>query len=398
MLIRGRLTVSLQFAGLLDASPRRRKSVQGECPELSPDAFPGQRISEGSRCRRRPDLRPHAGGRRRDGRTVPHPSRRWGSRTRPRTSETWASATARTAGPDTPPVFPPSHGSPGRCGCGAIPRSVLISETASAPCSSAAAATSAGEAQLGVSLTISGLAVRARTASSSAGDLARVGAEHQAGLDVRAGDVELERGDLVALAHPFDQFGDLVVGAAHDVDDQRDGQLGELRQVLRRNPSRPLFGRPIEFSSPLGQLVQPRRRVALARRERDRLGHERGEREALEQRVAERTPGGDRVERAGRVDDRVREVEERSWMRSRQSGSTRRAPARRRTAARSRSWSARRSRSRRRSRRPCRTRARAGPGCRARRRSRARPRASRAGRRRRPRRAGRARARRAAGR
>ena len=32
-----------------------------------------------TRSRRRPDLRPHAGGRRRDGRTVPHPCPRWGS-------------------------------------------------------------------------------------------------------------------------------------------------------------------------------------------------------------------------------------------------------------------------------------------------------------------------------
>jgi hypothetical protein len=37
-----------------------------------------------------------------------------------------------------------------------------------------------------------------------------------------------------------------------------------------------LFGSPIEF-------------------ERDGLGHERGERELLEQGVTERTPGGDRV-------------------------------------------------------------------------------------------------------
>ena len=49
-----------------------------------------------------------------------------------------------------------------------MPRSVLTSETASAPCCSAAAATAAGEAQFGVSFTISGFAVRGRTASSSA--------------------------------------------------------------------------------------------------------------------------------------------------------------------------------------------------------------------------------------
>ena len=48
--------------------------------------------------------------------------------------------------------------------------------------------------------------------------------------------------------------------------------------------------------------------LPCARLERDGLGDEGGEREAREQRVAERAPRGDRVERAGRVDDRVREL------------------------------------------------------------------------------------------
>ena len=77
---------------------------------------------------------------------------------------------------------------------------------------SAAAATAAGDAQFGVSLTISGLAVRGRTASSSAARLARVGAHQQPGLDVRAGDVELERGDLVALGERRDERRDLLGG------------------------------------------------------------------------------------------------------------------------------------------------------------------------------------------
>ena len=47
-------------------------------------------------------------------------------------------------GPDTPPVPPPSHGSPRRAGAAPSPRSVLISETASAPAASTAAATVAG--------------------------------------------------------------------------------------------------------------------------------------------------------------------------------------------------------------------------------------------------------------
>ena len=60
---------------------------------------------------------------------------------------------------------------------------------------------------------------------------------------------------------------------------------------------------------PAGELPQPRRRVALARLERDGLGDEGGEREARQQGVAERAPRGDRVEGARGVDDRVRELD-----------------------------------------------------------------------------------------
>ena len=61
------------------------------------------------------------------------------------TAATCASAIVRIAGPDRPPVPAPSHG-PGAPGAGGRARSVLISETASAPPSSdawAQAATSA---------------------------------------------------------------------------------------------------------------------------------------------------------------------------------------------------------------------------------------------------------------
>ena len=42
------------------------------------------------------------------------------------------------------------------------------------------------------------------------GELARVGADVEAGLDVRAGDVELERGDLVARGERLDERATLV--------------------------------------------------------------------------------------------------------------------------------------------------------------------------------------------
>ena len=82
------------------------------------------------------------------------------------TDRTCSSAIARTAGPDTPPVVPPSQGWRVR-GSSAIPLSVLISETASAPASSAASATAAGSVAFGVSFTISGRSVSGRTRSTA---------------------------------------------------------------------------------------------------------------------------------------------------------------------------------------------------------------------------------------
>ena len=130
----GGLTISPRFAGLLDAICRTLLSVQGEGVEqFSRDARTGQRIPEGFAadgdqiCARTQEV---------IGVTAAlyptHPDD--GNPNAPPYLRNLCKATARTAGPDTPPVFPPSHGSPGRCGCGAIPRSVLINETASAPC------------------------------------------------------------------------------------------------------------------------------------------------------------------------------------------------------------------------------------------------------------------------
>ena len=291
------MTLSQRFAGLLDASPRYGRASRPDGLELSSHARTGQRIPEG--------FAP-------DGDQIC-------ARTQKVVGVTAAlySTHPDDGDPNAPPYFgdlgerdradrrsghaaglPPSHGSPGRCGCGAIPRSVLISETASAPCASAAAATSAGEAQLGVSFTISGFAVRGADRVQQVRDLDRIGAEHQAGLDVRAGDVELQRSDLVALADGSTSRATSSCGAAHDVDDQRDRQLGELRQVLRQEAVETLVGQPDRVQQAARQLVQPRRRIALARGERDRLGHERGEREAGQQGVTKRTVSGDRVKRA----------------------------------------------------------------------------------------------------
>ena len=83
------------------------------------------------------------------------------------TARTWATAIGRTADPERPP-WPAAM--PGRpvAGSIALAFNVLINDTASAPPSSAATATAAGSATLGVSFTISGFSVSGRNASNSA--------------------------------------------------------------------------------------------------------------------------------------------------------------------------------------------------------------------------------------
>src|SRR3954447_20278517 len=70
----GHLTVRVGFAGLFGRLNRVWPTVQAGWPgaldaRVRRPADPGR-----IRCRRRPHLRPHAVGRRRDGRTVLHPS------------------------------------------------------------------------------------------------------------------------------------------------------------------------------------------------------------------------------------------------------------------------------------------------------------------------------------
>jgi hypothetical protein len=163
--------------------------------------------------------------------------------------------------------------------------SVFTSETASAPARSAAAATAhALEQALG---------------------LGRVGAHHEACLDVRAGDVELDQGDLGPHADRPHQPLDLLGAEAHHGDDQRDRQLRQGRQVLAQEALEALVGQPDRVDQASRGLEQARRRVALARLDGDRLRDERVEGEALEQCVAEGAPGRDRVEGARAVENRA---------------------------------------------------------------------------------------------
>ena len=211
------------------------------------------------------------------------------------TARTWATAIGRTAGPERPPC-------PARCpacrvaGSIALAFSVLISETASAPLSSAATATAAGSATLGVSFTISGFAVSGRSASSSAA--VSSGCSPTISPDWTLGQETLS--SIAATSSRsrdrLDEPRELLAARRHHRDDQRHRQLGQLRQVLRQNPPRPRFGRPIELIIPAGVSHIRCGSLPAAGLERDRLRDEGGERELLQQRVAVDPPGGDRVE------------------------------------------------------------------------------------------------------
>ena len=130
-----------------------------------------------------------------------------------------------------------------RPGASAIARSVLISDTASAPPSSAARAQAATSAVLGVSLTISGLAVgsahaRPRPPRSWRGSAPM----SRPVLDVRARHVQLDRRDLRALLAGLDEPPSsaavepitFVISGTPRPPGERDGcsRSRELRQVL----------------------------------------------------------------------------------------------------------------------------------------------------------------------
>ena len=181
---------------------------------------------------------------------------------------------------------PRAKAGPVRSGCMAIPRRVLMRLTASAPCCSAAAATSAGDAQLGVSLTINGFSEIGRTTSSSPASSRGSAPMTSPVLTFGHETLSSIADDLVALGEGGDQAGDVLARRAHDVDDQRHRQLGELRQVLVEVAVEALVGQPDRVDHAAGQLPQPRRRVALARLERDGLGDEGGEREAARSRAS----------------------------------------------------------------------------------------------------------------
>ena len=145
------------------------------------------------------------------------------------------------------PCAPRSGGSPGRSGPPmtfesfgrrvstsiAIARNVLTSDTASAPASSAAAANEATSVTLGVSFGMIGRLVARRTADTTWCVPARLHPkEMPALLDVRAGDVQLERGDPLGVGEHLRHLDVLVHRGPAHVDDHRGPEPPQLGHLL----------------------------------------------------------------------------------------------------------------------------------------------------------------------
>ena len=182
---------------------------------------------------------------------------------------------------------PRSGAQPRRCpmrGSIAVARSVLISDSASAPPSCAARATGADVRDVGRQLHDQRLGGQRADPRHERRHLRRLGAHHAARLDVRAGHVQLERGDLAALGDPLAP-GSRTRRARTRPRSRSAAPAGSPAPAGRApgSPARPLFGRPIELIRPAG--VSHRRGGGLPPRgrERDRLRDEGREGEALAQ-------------------------------------------------------------------------------------------------------------------
>ena len=117
----------------------------------------------------------------------------------------------------------------------AIARKVFTSDTASAPASSAARANDATSVTFGVSLGITGSARDLAHRADDGVGAGQAAAERDAPfLDVRAGDVQLERGDAFGVGEDARQLDVLVERRAADVDDDDRAALRAAPAASRR--------------------------------------------------------------------------------------------------------------------------------------------------------------------
>ena len=167
------------------------------------------------------------------------------------TAPTWASATARTAGPERPPLFPPSQGSL-EPGASAAARNVLISETASAPPSTAASAIGTGSATFGVSFTSRGFSVSGRTRRSSepasSGDSPTIRPDFTLGQETFSSRAATSSRPPTPSTRPANSSWLVPITETTS----GTGSSASSGRSRDRKPSRPLFGSPIELISPEG--------------------------------------------------------------------------------------------------------------------------------------------------
>ena len=237
-------------------------------------------------------------------------------------------------------------------------------------------------------------------------DLVRVGAHHQPGLDVRAGDVELERRHLVARRRT-PRTSSATSSRLKPITLTISGTGSAARARAGRRPGsrrRPLLGSPIEFIMPAGSSHRrggglPWRGASVTVLETNAANGKRSSSSSPNARraaIASNVPEALMIGCGSSIPQKSTESLLRRWrsmsrlrcpgeppVSSDRPSQHRAVDAQPDVAA---AGSARRSRSRRRSRTPSRTRAPAGRGSRAPRTAAGRPRASPAARRRRPRR------------
>ena len=133
-----------------------------------------------------------------------------------------------------------------------MPLSVLISEIASAPASSAAAATPAGSAAVGVSFTITGFPATARTRSTaaavSAGSAPITSPVSTFGHETFSSTIATSSRSPTA---PASRASSSRLKPITETTSGT-GSSASRGRSSRRKPSRPLFGSPIELISPSG--------------------------------------------------------------------------------------------------------------------------------------------------
>ena len=214
------------------------------------------------------------------------------------TSATCLSAIVRTAGPESPPLPAPSQGSPPGASGAAL--SVLISETASAPALLRRDRDRSRVGDVRRQLHDQRLAGQRPQRLQQRRRLARLLADDQARVHVRAGDVELDRSDLVALARPPRPA--RRTPRRSSPSPRRSAAPAARPAAAGRRPRKPssaLVGQPDRVDHRRRLLPEPRRRVADPRLGGDRLRDVGAERELARAR-RRRTPGARRSRRTSR--------------------------------------------------------------------------------------------------